>query len=263
MQNLLNFPAFLLIKLLSLFDRHFHCYSNIQRLHCACALYKLAYGHPFDLLVHDCCGHRKNANYFSLTHTRSAGKAADGSCAYTICHHCRLSYCSYTLAHTQCVLALCSALPALPSLPSLPVVVVAVDAVCWLAACLFRLSDTDTFAALTQRCVCCVYYLMVSLFTRSFGWFASASAALCVCEWVCVSASASAAAAAASRFGLLCLLWLCVALPLLAWYSCFSWISVQFSIDDARSTFCSAFTVFTVFSSVRGWFLDRAGPRVK
>lgn len=163
-----------------------------------------------------------------------------------------------THSHTQCVLALCSALPSLPSLPSLPVVVVAIDAVCWLAACLFRLSDTDTFAALTQRCVCCVYYLMVSLFTRSFGWFA---AALSVCE--CVFVSASAAAAAASRFGLLCLLWLCVALPLLAWYSCFSWISVQFSIDDARSTFCSAFTVFTVFSSVRGWFLDRAGPRVK
>lgn len=41
----------------------------------------------------------------------------------------------------------------------------------WLPACLpVWLSSTDTFAALLTalRCACCVYYLMVSLFTRSF-----------------------------------------------------------------------------------------------
>lgn len=164
--------------MLSLFYKRFQCPSNIQRLHCACALYKIACGHPFDLLVHDCCGHRKNANYFSLTHTRSRRQ---------LCVHDLppLSWLSYTvlLVHTR-THSVCS-LSALPSLPAAFVVVAAVDAVCWLAACLFRLSDTDTFAALTHSALLCVLCVLFDgLAVHSFVRFASA--ALCMHECVCV-----------------------------------------------------------------------------
>lgn len=115
---------------------------------------------------------------------------------------------SYTV-HSVCARSL---------LCPLPVVVAAVDAVCWLAACLFRLSDTDTFAALAHSALCVLCVLFDGLAVHSFVRLLRLCLCYSVC--VCVSASATAAAAAARRFGLLCLLWLCVAVAVAVAFAC-------------------------------------------
>lgn len=180
------------------------------------------------------CGHRKNANYFSLTHTRSAGKAAaDASCAYTICHHCRgcLVHC------TECVCSL-SALPAARSRRC--------RRRCMLVGCLpvSTLRYRYFCCARTQCSVCAVCIIWWSRCSLVRSLASPLPLLLCVCVCVCLPLPLlppllPVVSVCFACFG--CALPLPLPLPLLAWYSCFSWISVQFSIDDARSTFCSAF----------------------
>lgn len=111
-------------------------------------------------------------------------------------------------------------------------------------------------AALCLLAVCIIWWSRCSL-VRSFVRLVrlcAAASAVCVCVCLPLFDSAAAAAVAClpaslSRthcFASLCFACFAVAVVACAWYSCFSWISVQFSIGDARSTFCSAFTVCSV-----------------
>lgn len=257
-------------------ENYFHYPSNIQRLHCACAV-QITYCRQFVLLVRDCSDHRKNANYFSHTRTHWTKQAAVRTlfattvgdyihywpvCLYTLCstparcHHrcrcrCRRRRCR------RCMLVgwlpgcltlryryFCCPPACLPAFACLLLASTAVLCSLWLCV-LFDGLAVHSFVRFASVC------LAVCMFCLCFS-----SACLYLCHCLCLVFRF-----ALPRFALLCSAVLCAVVPLLGTAA-----SVEFQFSFLYSLavhFVQRCSVPVVPASVQSKFLDRAGPRVK